>query len=60
LARREHPVIAAHHVVRIVEDKDTHQAIVGKRTEDGGIRSEIRNWRAAVDEDGQYSFAIAL
>jgi site-specific DNA recombinase len=47
--------------IRIIGSRDILQAaIAGKQIENGSIRGFVRNWRATVDEDGHYCFAVAL
>jgi hypothetical protein len=47
--------------IRIIGSKDILQAaIAGKQIENENVRGFVRKWRATVDEDGHYCFAVAL
>jgi site-specific DNA recombinase len=58
-------------MVAQVEVDDEEIRIIGRRTvlerlvmgggaAPAGVLSFVRKWRATADEDGQYSFAVAL
>jgi site-specific DNA recombinase len=47
--------------VRIIGSKEVLQAVIaGKQNTNGNVRVFVRKWRATVDKDGHYSFAVAL
>jgi hypothetical protein len=46
--------------IRIVGDKGTLAAVIAGQAQGSNVRGFVRNWRARVDEDGQYSSAIPL
>jgi hypothetical protein len=47
--------------LRIIGDKPTLAAVIaGRQNQTAQVRGFVRKWRATVDEDGHYCFAVPL